>query len=174
MVVHLYPLIGETMKSFKELRQTISESSYQSAFDAVGTRGRVGPQDSDNSLDFNQNLSDLSRQSIARINTYLGALGAKPYINPAEALKQAQGRLQMIGLNFDIPKDFSATMEETETSNILPLVRFGGVLGADGSVYGYTKDDGIAPMLGHGLGLRVETQKLTNGLVQVQAMVVAN
>ena len=29
-------------------------------------------------------------------------------------------------------------------------------------------------MLGHGLALRVETQKLPNGLVQVQAMIVPN
>jgi len=171
---HHYPLIGEPMKSFKELRHTIRESAYPAAFDAVGTRGRVGPQDSDNSLDFNQNLSDLSRQSIARINTYLGALAAKPYINPAEALKQAQGRLQMIGLNFDISRDFCSTMEEDTSAGILPLVRFGGALGADGSVYGYTKDDGISPMLGHGLALRVETQRLPSGLVQVAAMIVPN
>jgi hypothetical protein len=162
------------MKSFKSLRQTIRESAFPSAFDAVGTRGRIGPQDGDNSLDFNQNLSDLSRQSIARINTYLGALAAKPYINPAEALKQAQGRLQMIGLNFDIPRDFCSTMEEDTSAGILPLVRFGGTLRADGSTYGYTNDDGISPMLGHGLALKVETQKLPSGLVQVAAMVVPN
>lgn len=161
------------MKSFKQLRQTIRESSYPSAFDAVGTKGRVGPMDSDNSLDFGKNLSDLSRQSIARINTYLGALSAKPYINPAEALKQAQGRLQMIGLNFDIPRDFCSTMEE-DTAGTLPLTRFGGTLRSDGSTYGYFHDDGITPMLGHGLALRVETQKLSSGLVQVQAMIVPN
>ena len=161
------------MKSFKELRKTITESSHgNSAFDAIGTRGRVGPQDGDNSLDFGQNLSDLSRQSIARINTYLGALGAKPYINPMEALKQAQGRLQMFGFDFSIPKDFCTTVEETETSSMFPLTHFGGTLRADGTAYGYTKDDGISPILGHGLVMHVETQRLTNGLVQVQAMIV--
>jgi hypothetical protein len=98
----------------------------------------------------------------------------QPYINPAEALKQAQGRLQMIGLNFDISRDFCSTMEEDTSAGILPLVRFGGALGADGSVYGYTKDDGISPMLGHGLALRVETQRLPSGLVQVAAMIVPN
>jgi hypothetical protein len=160
------------MKSFKELRKTINESSYPSAFDAVGTRGRVGPQDSDNSLEFGRNLADLSRQSIARINTYLGALGAKPYINPMEALKQAQGRLQMVGLDFHIPKDFCTTVEESETTNTFPLTRFGGTLRSDGTTYGYEMDDGITPVLGHGLMMQVETQRLTNGLIQVQAMVV--
>jgi hypothetical protein len=33
-------------------------------------------------------------------------------------------------------------------------------------------DDGITPVLGHGLMMQVETQRLTNGLIQVQAMVV--
>lgn len=160
------------MKSFKELRRTISESSYPAAFDAVGTRGRVGPQDSDNSLDFGQNLADLSRQSIARINTYLGALGAKPYINPVEALRQAQGRLQMVGLDFQIPKDFATTVEESESMTSFPLTRFGGTLRSDGTTYGYSMDDGITPVLGHGLSMQVETQRLTNGLVQVQAMIV--
>jgi len=160
------------MKSFKQLRKTITESHGNSAFDAIGTRGRVGPQDSDNSLDFGQNLSDLSRQSIARINTYLGALGAKPYINPMEALKQAQGRLQMIGLDFQIPKTFCTTVEESETNATFPLTRFGGTLRSDGSTYGYTMDDGITPVLGHGLVMQVETQRLTNGLIQVQAMIV--
>lgn len=161
------------MKSYKQLRGAITESSYQSAFDAVGMRGRVGPQDSDNSLDFNRNLSDLSRQSIARINTFLGALTAKPYINPAEALRQAQGRLQMIGLNFDIPKSLCGRMDvEEAVAENLPLTRFGGTLRSDGTTYSYSVDDGITPFLGHGLSLRVEAQRLTNGLVQVQAMVV--
>ena len=160
------------MKSFKELRRTISESSYPAAFDVVGTRGRVGPQDSDNSLDFGRNLADLSRQSIARINTYLGALGAKPYINPVEALRQAQGRLQMVGLDFQIPKEFATSVEESESMTSFPLTRFGGTLRSDGTTYGYSMDDGITPVLGHGLSMQVETQRLTNGLVQVQAMIV--
>jgi hypothetical protein len=162
------------MKSYKQLRKTINENApYQSAYDGSGSVGRVGPQDGDNSLDGNYNLSSLSPVAITRINTYLGALSAKPYIDPVSALKQAQGRLQMIGLDFTMTKDCAIRLS-TQTEEIIPLVRFGGTLRADGSVYGYTKDDGITHLLGHGLALRVETHKLPSGLTQVHAMIVPN
>lgn len=163
------------MRSFKELRKTIKESvAYGAPFEMMGTRARVGPQDGDNALDGTDiNLSSLTPAAITRINTYLGAMSAKPYIDPVSALKQAQGRLQMIGLDFTLDKNCAMRLA-TQTEEILPLVRFGGVLGTDGKQYGYTKDDGITPMLGHGLALKVETHKLPNGLTQVHAMIVPN
>jgi len=162
------------MRSFKELRKTINETAAYAPFDTVGTRGRVGPQDGDNALDGTDiNLSSLSNAAIARINTYLGALSAKPYIDPVSALKQAQGRLQMIGLDFHMDRDCAMRLS-TQTEEMLPLVRFGGVFGTDGTTYGTKHDDGITPMLGHGLALRVETNKLPNGLTQVHAMIVPN
>ena len=163
------------MRSFKELRKTIKESvAYGAPFEMMGTRARVGPQDGDNALDGTDiNLSSLSDAAIARINTYLGALSAKPYIDPVSALKQAQGRLQMIGLDFHMDRDCAMRLS-TQTEEMLPLVRFGGVFGADGTTYGTKHDDGITPMLGHGLALRVETNKLPNGLTQVHAMIVPN
>ena len=150
------------MKSYKELRKTIKEEVAS---------GRVGPQDGNNSLDGNYNLSSLSPVAISRINTYLGALSAKPYIDPMAALNQAKGRLQIIGLDFAVTRECAARLS-TQTEEMIPLVRFGGTLRADGSVYGYTKDDGITHMLGHGLALRVETHKLPSGLTQVHAMIV--
>lgn len=161
------------MKSFKDLRQNIQEVAYGSPFEMVGTRGRVGPQDGDNAVDGTDiNLSSLSPAAISRINTYLGAMCAKPYIDPVSALKQAQGRLQMIGLDFLMPKDFTEAVSAAHCEKMLPLVRFGGGFGMDGSQYGYTKDDGITPKLGHGLALRVETHKMPNGLTQVHALIV--
>jgi len=162
------------MKSYKELRKTIGEQHGASEpFSAFTSRGRVGPQDGDNSLDADMNLSSLTPGAIARINTYLGALSAKPYIDPMAALKQAQGRLQMIGLNFDLTKDCAMRLS-TQTEEIIPLVRFGGVFGSDGTTYGTSHDDGITPKLGHGLAIRVETHKLPNGLTQIHAQIVPN
>lgn len=160
------------MRSFKELRKTINET-HRTA-DTAGISGRVGPQDGDNALDGTDiNLSSLSDAAITRINTYLGALSAKPYIDPISALKQAQGRLQMIGLDFHLDRDCAVRLS-AQTEEMLPLVRFGGGYGADGKTYGVNHDDGITPMLGHGLALRVETNKLPNGLTQVYAMIVPN
>lgn len=162
------------MKSYKELRKTIREQhSASEPFGTYGSRGRVGPQDGDNSLDADMNLSSLTPGAISRINTYLGALSAKPYIDPVAALKQAQGRLQMIGLDFNMSKDCAIRLS-TQTEEIIPLVRFGGVFGTDGTTYGTTHDDGITPKLGHGLAIRVETNKLPNGLTQVHAQIVPN
>lgn len=162
------------MKSYKELRKTIREQHGASEpFGSFAMRGRVGPQDGDNALDADMNLSSLSQGAIARINTYLGALSAKPYINPAAALQQAQGRLQMIGLNFNLTNECAMRLS-TQTEEIIPLVRFGGVFGTDGSTYSTTHDDGITPQLGHGLAIRVETHRLPNGLTQVHAQIVPN
>lgn len=163
------------MKSFKEIRKTIREmTAFASPYETLGARMRVGPQDGDNALDGTDiNLSSLSEKAIARINTYLGALSAKPYIDPVSALKQAQGRLQMVGLNFTMGQNCAAEMQE-QTESIFPLVRFGGVFGSDGTTYGTTHDDGITPKLGYGLALRVETHKLPSGLVQIHAQIVPN
>lgn len=161
------------MKSFKDLRQNINEVAYAAPFDMMGTRGRVGPQDSDNALDGTDiNLSSLSAAAITRINTYLGALCAKPYIDPVAAIKQAQGRLQMIGLDIQVPADFKESVVAAHCEKMMPLVRFGGTYGMDGTSYSPSHSDGITPMLGHGLALRVETHKMPNGLTQVHAQIV--
>jgi hypothetical protein len=161
------------MKSFKSLRQNIQEVAYAAPFDMMGTRGRVGPQDSDNALDGTDiNLSSLSNAAIARINTYLGAMCAKPYIDPVAAIKQAQGRLQMIGLDLEIPKDFAEAASMGNCEKMIPMVRFGGTYGLDGTSYDPQKTDGITPMLGHGLALRVAMNRTMNGLTQVHAQIV--
>lgn len=155
------------MRRFKELRQTISEVTV-----TLGAGVRVSPLAGDtNALDGDINLSSLTPAAISRINTYLGAIAAKPYIHPMEALKQAQGRLQMIGLDFQMSRDCEMRLKEEE-GHSFPLVRFGGVLGADGSQYGYTVDDGITPKLGHGLALHVRTHPLPSGMTQIEAQIV--
>lgn len=155
------------MKKFKELRQLVNETTV-----TVGSGVRVQPLAGDtNALDGDINLSSLTPAAISRINTYLGAMAAKPYIHPMEALKNAKGRLQMIGLDFQMGKDCEMRLKEEE-GHSFPLVRFGGAFGADGSQYGYTQDDGITPKLGHGLALHVQTALLPNGMTQVQAQIV--
>jgi hypothetical protein len=111
-------------------------------------------------MDNDINLSSLSNVAVSRINAYLGAMAAKPYINPMEALKQAQGRLQMVGLDFQMVKDCEMRLKEEEGMSF-PLTRFGGGFGVDGT-----------PKLGHGLSLHVRTHPLPNGLTQVEAQIV--
>jgi hypothetical protein len=155
------------MKSYKELRKLINEVTV-----TVGSGYRVSPLNGDsNAMDNDINLSSLSNVAVSRINAYLGAMAAKPYINPMEALKQAQGRLQMVGLDFQMVKDCEMRLKEEEGMSF-PLTRFGGGFGVDGTSYDYKSDDGITPKLGHGLSLHVRTHPLPNGLTQVEAQIV--
>ena len=56
------------MRSFKELKKTITEANaYGAPFDMAEDCARVGPQDGDNALDGTDiNLSSLSNAAIAR------------------------------------------------------------------------------------------------------------
>lgn len=155
------------MKSYKELRKLINEVTV-----TVGSGYRVSPLNGDsNAMDNDINLSSLSSAAISRINAYLGAMSAKPYINPVDALKQAQGRLQMVGLDFNMGRDCEMRLKE-EDGHAFPLTRFGGGFGMDGTSYDYESDDGITPKLGHGLALHVRTHPLPNGLTQIEARIV--
>ena len=155
------------MRKFKELRQTINESHGG----GVGmTRSRVGPQDGDNGQDFNQNLAQLNPVQIDRINTFLGALASKPYLDPTQALKEAQSKLSTIGLQFTLNSgdDLRASGER-----VYPLKLFGGSFGADGSTYGYKPaDDNIERNHGHSLCLCVTTQPTSTGMTALKAEIV--
>ena len=162
------------MRKFKELRQTILEHGAGpggGAYDIAGAnRYRVGPMDSDQGQDFNQNIAQLHPAQIDRINTFLGALAAKPYLDPNQAIKEAQSRLSTVGLQFhmNIEEDLRRGGER-----IYPLSLFGGSFGADGSTYGYkTTDDNIERRLGHKLGLLVMSQPTSNGMTALKAQIV--
>lgn len=158
------------MRKFKELRKTISESS-PSGVDVSGVnRPRVGPMDSDNGVDFNQNLSQLNPAEVDRINLFLGAISAKPYLDPNQAIKEAQSKLSTVGLQFTLNNgdDLRRSGER-----IYPLSLFGGSFGADGSTYGYkSADDNIERRLGYKLGLMVASSPTSTGMTALKAEIV--
>jgi hypothetical protein len=155
------------MRKFKELRKIIAED----ATDYSGyIRKRVGPQDGDNGLDFNQNLAQLNPAHIDRINTFLGAMSAKPYLDPNQALKEAQSKLSTIGLQFTLNSGDDLRMEG---ERVYPLSLFGGSFGADGTTYGYKPaDDNIERKIGHKLGLLVMSQSTSTGMTTLKAEIV--
>lgn len=154
------------MKSFKSIRKTIIEQSDEyTGF----SRRRIGPLDGDNSMDFNQNLAQLNPSEIDRINTYLGALSAKPYLDPNQALREVHSKLSTTGLHFDVnwKDDF-----RTSGERVYPISLFGGSFGSDGKTYGTSSDDNVERRLGHKLGLIVSSQPTSSGMTNLRAEIV--
>jgi len=157
------------MRKFKELRKTISEASG-AGIDVSGVnRPRVGPMDSDNGVDFNQNLSQLNPAEVDRINLFLGAISAKPYLDPNQAIKEAQSKLSTVGLQFTLNNgdDLRKSGER-----VYPLSLFGGSFGSDGKTYGTSSDDNIERRLGHKLGLMVSSIPTSTGMTALKAEIV--
>lgn len=154
------------MRRFKELRKVIAED----ASDYSGyVRKRVGPQDGDQGMDFNKNLAQLNPADIDRINTFLGALAAKPYLDPNQAIKEAQSKLSTVGIQFQLNNgdDFRRSGER-----LYELDFFGGWFGTDGSTYDYQKQNFIERKLGHRLGLRISSMPTSTGMTSISAEIV--
>lgn len=154
------------MRSFKNLRHTILE--YHNA-PFSGWRGRVGPMDGQNAVDFNQNLSKLNPGSVDRINTYLGALSAKPYINPNEAFTEIWNSLHSMGLSFMKNTGDDLRVEGTR---YYELDLFGGYFGSDGTEYGYSRENMVARKIGHKLALQVTSKRCMDGGTHLMAQIV--
>jgi hypothetical protein len=153
------------MRKFKELRKTISETS--TGLDISGiNRPRVGPMDSDNGIDFNQNLSQLNPSEVDRINMFLGALSAKPYLDPNQAIKEAQSKLSTVGLQFNLSNNDDL---RKSGERIYPLSLFGGSFGSDGKTYGTSTDDNIERKIGYKLGLMVTSVPTSTGMTSLKA-----
>ncbi len=153
------------MRRFKELRKTISETSTSLDISGIN-RPRVGPMDSDNGVDFNQNLSQLNPSEVDRINMFLGALSAKPYLDPNQAIKEAQSKLSTVGLQFNISNNDDL---RKSGQRVYPLSLFGGSFGTDGSTYDTSSDDNIERKLGHKLGLVVSSHPSSTGMTSLKA-----
>lgn len=159
------------MRKFKELRQTISEQiSGQGGISFGFQRNRVGPMDYVPNVDSNQNLSQLHAAQIDRINTYLGALSAKAYVNPNDAMREAHAKLGIVGIVFDLnPSDDLRRPGE----RCYPIRLFGGSFGADGTTYGYKPmDDNVERRLGYSLGLHVISIPSSDGGTNLKAQIV--
>jgi hypothetical protein len=150
---------------FKELRKKLRE-----AFQTVPTVTagyKVGPMDGDNAVDFNANLGDLSEKNLDKINAFVGALCAKPYMDPDAALAQLQQKLSTIGLVFN----YKMGQGSFQGKMSFPISYLGGSYGTDVYTYSPDFDDGISRRYGYGLALSVNSMKLDNGLTQLYAKV---
>jgi len=171
------------MKRYKDLREKLNEDS-ESYYDA---KYRVGPLGGNNEVDqADAAIFDLARpDNVRRINTYLGAAGAKPVLDPNSVLRQIQKKLSMIGLQFSIPtSDLGGRSRygtndvpdggEGTTTNEYPLSYLGGRFGVLDNTGKIGYDDNISHRLGHGLKLRVVYQDTPNGMTTVVAKVVTS
>lgn len=173
------------MKRFRDLREQLNEDS-ESYYDA---KYRVGPLGGNNEVDqADSRIHDVAHPgTIKRINTYLGAAGAKPVLDPNSVLRQIQRKLSIIGLQFSIPSsDLQSrsrygfdersipTDENSKKVSEYPLTYMGGrfgMLDTSGKI-GY--DDGISHRLGHGLKLQVAFENAANGMTTVMPKIVAS
>lgn len=157
---------------FKDLRKKIEEAMLPTDYYGGYVAGtRVGPLDSqDNAVDAPEaSVHQLSMKEIARLNTFVGAVEEKCYIDPTVAINNMKQKLQSQGISFDWNNN---TMLEDGT-HVFPLKQFGGRKGFDGTSYDPIDDDGISHRLGHGLDLVINVAKKPNGMTMMNARVEA-
>ena len=78
-------------------------------------------------VDEDGNLMDLSDDAvIEKLNSFVGAIGMKEYLNPEGAINELRQKLMRVGINFG---NVNVTEEQEEIS--VPLVKHGGVYGKD-------------------------------------------
>ena len=128
---------------------------------------RVGPMDGPMAADDvdtgAHNLQDPA--SLERVNGFVQAIGAKPYMNPYYAVNRLWTQLQAIGVSFDVN---AAKFAQDSGVVELPLTQFGSRYGfsdMDGVV---KKDDGISGRVPGGLKLVIHYVK-TKGLTTLEA-----
>jgi hypothetical protein len=158
---------------FKDLRKKIEEGMFPTdAYGGYVSGTRVGPLDSqDNAVDAPEaSIHQLSMKEIDRLNTFVGAMEDKCYIDPMVAVNNMKQKLQSQGISFDFNND--AMLKDG--THLFPLKQFGGRKGFDGTSYDPIDDDGISHRLGHGLDLVLTVAKESNGLTRMSAKVAAS
>jgi len=162
------------MRSFKDFKSEANKVA-QIQEDVVGGdislagNARVGPMDGPISADDVEvgahNVHDPS--VLDRINSFVGAMGDKPYINPYYAINRLWTKLQTIGISFNVD---DVKFEDEKGKISLPLSQYGGRYGfvdMDGIV---KQDDGISGRLPGGLNLVITYVKI-KGLVTMEAQI---
>jgi len=143
---------------FKDLRTKLAEGLLPTDVYGGYVGGtKIGPMDSsDNAVDTpNASIHQLSQRELQRLNTFVGAVEAKCYIDPNTAINQMKQKLFSQGISFDFNQE---SMLE-DGVHAFPLKQYGGREGHDGTSYNPIKDDGISHRLGHGLNLMISVQK---------------
>jgi hypothetical protein len=158
---------------FKDLRKKIEEAMLPTdTYGGYVSGTRVGPVDSqDNAVDSPEaSVHQLTVKEINRLNTFVGAMEDKCYIDPAIAVNNMKSKLQSQGISFEY--NMESALEDG--THVFPLKQFGGRKGFDGTSYNPIDDDGITHRLGHGLDLIVSVMKETNGLTRMSAKIAAS
>ena len=158
---------------FKDLRKKIEEAMLPTdSYGGYVSGTKIGPMDTqDNAIDSPEaSVHQLSMKEIQRLNTFVGAMECKPYIDPNVAINNMKQKLQSQGISFDWNNN---TMLEDGT-HIFPLKQFGGRKGFDGTSYDPIDDDGISHRLGHGLDLVINVAKESNGLTNMSVRIAAS
>ena len=112
---------------------------------------------------------------IDAINAMLYTFSCRDYINPDSILGVVQQKLNLMGLDFALPK---TTLSDGLST--FELVQYGspqlGVYGQnpydDVNKHGFKQGDGIKEKLGHSLALTVNIQKQPNHLRKVSLVIV--
>jgi hypothetical protein len=114
-------------------------------------------------VDFSNDLADS--RTLARINSFLGAMGDIEYLVPEHALNKMQEKLGRLALSFDMP-----TLDEDGGILTVPLTQFGGRFGKDEN--GDINDDGISHRIEGGLQLEIVHEPTGGGTHFVRARIV--
>lgn len=105
-------------------------------------------------------LNDIRNpESLQALNALVGTIGIREYLNPKGALVQLQGKLQTIGLTFDIP-----AMTEGKGAASTPLTQYGGITGKGIDTAIDALDDENPA---EGLNLQIEYETTPYGLTKV-------
>jgi hypothetical protein len=130
---------------------------------------KVGPMDSpsgNSADDVDVSIANIHRQNVLdRINGYLNAVTAKPYINPYTPINQIRNKLMIAGLQFEEPYFVgeSGIIEKK-------LVQFGGRFGWDPFVGDVVSDDGLSHKIPGGLKIVFRWIK-QSGLYSIDARI---
>tara|TARA_B100001113_G_scaffold3066_1_gene2586 strand:- start:10 stop:408 length:399 start_codon:yes stop_codon:yes gene_type:complete len=114
-------------------------------------------------VDEDGNLMDLSDDAvIEKLNSFVGAIGMKEYLNPEGAINELRQKLMRVGINFG---NVNVTEEQEEIS--VPLVKHGGVYGKDTD----SAPEEVVNTMESGRSIRFVFEKLPTGTHKVFAQI---
>ena len=142
------------MKTLKEFMKTAA---------AVGVSTSNSPEDSNIGA---HNIQD--EKVLERVNSFVGSIADKEYLNPQQAVDELKEKLGRIGLGFD------AKIEGDKGSQTVEVKQFGGRFGkdTDSKPEDVINDDGISHKKEGGLKLEINHETMSNNTSKVFAKLV--